>query len=117
MAAKATKKSGAALEKLRADIKSGSPENVYIFYGEETYLRDRYLEELKALLVPEGFEEFNYHRLSGKGLTVQDLTEVVEDPEKPILANLNIGHATPRCILPFGIPARVNGEKQEIRFD
>ena len=39
MAAKATKKSGAALEKLRADIKSGSPENVYIFYGEETYLR------------------------------------------------------------------------------
>ena len=62
MAAKATKKSGAALEKLRADIKSGSPENVYIFYGEETYLRDRYLEELKALLVPEGFEEFNYHR-------------------------------------------------------
>ena len=78
MAAKATKKSGAALEKLRADIKSGSPENVYIFYGEETYLRDRYLEELKALLVPEGFEEFNYHRLSGKGLTVQDLTEVVE---------------------------------------
>ena len=77
MAAKATKKSGAALEKLRADIKSGSPENVYIFYGEETYLRDRYLEELKALLVPEGFEEFNYHRLSGKGLTVQDLTEVL----------------------------------------
>lgn len=51
---------------------------MYIFYGEETYLRDRYLEELKALLVPEGFEEFNYHRLSGKGLTVQDLTEVVE---------------------------------------
>ena len=48
MAAKAMKKSGAALEKLRADIKSGSPENVYIFYGEETYLRDRYLEELKA---------------------------------------------------------------------
>ena len=75
---KGYEKSGAALEKLRADIKSGSPENVYIFYGEETYLRDRYLEELKALLVPEGFEEFNYHRLSGKGLTVQDLTEVVE---------------------------------------
>ena len=67
MAAKATKKSGAALEKLRADIKSGSPENVYIFYGEETYLRDRYLEELKALLVPAGFEEFNYHRLPGRG--------------------------------------------------
>ena len=78
MAARTTKKSGAALERLRADLKAGSPANVYIFYGEETYLRDRYLEELRQLLVPTGFEEFNYHRLPGKGLTVQDLTEVVE---------------------------------------
>ena len=78
MAARTTKKSGAALERLRADLKAGSPANVYIFYGEETYLRDRYLEELRQLLVPAGFEEFNYHRLPGKGLTVQDLTETVE---------------------------------------
>ena len=28
--------------------------------------------------MPAGFEEFNYHRLPGKGLTVQDLTETVE---------------------------------------
>ena len=63
MAARTTKKSGAALERLRADLKAGSPANVYIFYGEETYLRDRYLEELRQLLVPAGFEEFNYHRL------------------------------------------------------
>ncbi len=27
---------------------------------------------------PAGFEEFNYHRLTGKGLTVQELTETVE---------------------------------------
>ncbi len=26
--------------------------------------------ELQARLVPAGFEEFNYHRLAGKGLTV-----------------------------------------------
>ena len=44
MAARTTKKSGAALERLRADLKAGSPANVYIFFGEETYLRDRYLE-------------------------------------------------------------------------
>ena len=29
-------------------------------------------------LSPAGFEEFNYHRLTGKGLTVQELTEAVE---------------------------------------
>lgn len=36
------------------------------------------VEQLRALLVPAGFEEFNYHRLTGKGLTVQELTEAVE---------------------------------------
>lgn len=36
------------------------------------------VEQLCALLVPAGFEEFNYHRLTGKGLTVQELTEAVE---------------------------------------
>lgn len=36
------------------------------------------VEQLRTLLVPAGFEEFNYHRLTGKGLTVQELTEAVE---------------------------------------
>lgn len=44
------------------------------------------------------------------------LREVVADPNKPILANLNIGHATPRCILPFGVKARVDAEDQAIYF-
>ena len=38
------------------------------------------------------------------------LQEVVDDPGLPILANLNVGHATPRCILPFGLPARVDAD-------
>ena len=41
---------------------------------------------------------------------------VVDDPKLPIVANLSVGHATPRCILPFGVPARVDAEKQEITF-
>ena len=77
MAAK-EKKSTAAYEKLRADLKAGTPENVYIFHGEEVYLRERYVEELRTMLVPEGFEEFNYHRLQGKGLSMQELAETVE---------------------------------------
>ena len=44
------------------------------------------------------------------------LREVVADPNKPILANLNIGHATPRCILPLGVKARVDAEEQAIYF-
>lgn len=65
-------------EELRAALQGGGPANVYIFFGEETYLMQQAVEQLRALLVPTGFEEFNYHRLTGKGLTVQELTEAVE---------------------------------------
>ena len=44
------------------------------------------------------------------------LREVVDDPAKPIVCNLSIGHALPRCILPFGVDAEVDAEKQRIRF-
>ncbi len=44
------------------------------------------------------------------------ILRVVDDPKLPIVANLSVGHATPRCILPFGVPARVDAEKQEITF-
>ena len=44
------------------------------------------------------------------------LKEVVDDPAKPILCNLSIGHAMPRCILPFGAEAEVNADEQVIRF-
>lgn len=65
-------------EELHRQVQSGSVGNVYIFQGEETYLMQQAVEQLRALLVPAGFEEFNYHRLTGKGLTVQELTEAVE---------------------------------------
>ncbi len=45
------------------------------------------------------------------------LVEVADRPELPILFNLNIGHAMPRCIMPFGVRAVVDAEKQLIRFD
>ena len=44
------------------------------------------------------------------------LVEVIDRPELPVLFNLNIGHALPRCIIPFGVPAVVDAEKQSIRF-
>ena len=47
----------------------------------------------------------------------QLLTEVIYRPELPVVFNLNIGHAMPRCIMPFGVHAVVNAEKQVIRFD
>ncbi len=47
----------------------------------------------------------------------QLLREVIARPDLPILCNINIGHAQPRCVMPFGVNAHVNAEKQTIRFD
>ena len=52
-----------------------------------------------------------------KGFSDSELKEVVDDPGKPILCNLNAGHAAPRCIVPFGVEAHVNAEQQIIRFE
>ncbi|WP_295868023.1 DNA polymerase III subunit delta [uncultured Oscillibacter sp.] len=71
-------KENAAFQKLKADISAGTPGCVYIFYGEEAYLREYYLGELRKKLIPAGFEEFNYHRLEGRELTVQALAEMAE---------------------------------------
>ena len=44
------------------------------------------------------------------------LVEEVADPTLPIVANVNIGHATPRCIIPFGVDAVVDANRQQITF-
>ena len=44
------------------------------------------------------------------------LTETIDQPDLPIVCNLNIGHALPRCIIPFGVQATVDAVNQVIRF-
>ena len=45
------------------------------------------------------------------------IVEVVDNPKLPIVANLNVGHATPRCIIPFGVDATVDADAQRIAFE
>lgn len=44
------------------------------------------------------------------------LAEKTAEYELPVLCNINIGHALPRCIIPFGVTAEVDAEKQTISF-
>lgn len=46
----------------------------------------------------------------------RQLIQVIDDPALPILCNLNIGHSSPHCILPFGVEAHVDADRQIIRF-
>ena len=43
----AKKKSNEAFQKLKADLAAGQLGCAYIFYGEESYLREYYLEEVR----------------------------------------------------------------------
>ena len=45
------------------------------------------------------------------------LAAAVDDPSLPILADVSVGHALPRCILPFGVNARVDAQAQTITFE
>ena len=56
---------GAMIRALRQE----GPQRVYLLYGDEDYLRDSYLQELKKLCVDEDTEAFNYHRLPAPPLT------------------------------------------------
>ncbi len=63
----------------RAELKKG-PElcGVYLFYGEEEYLKRAYLAELKQLLLPdEGFDVFNFLRLHGNDEAVSGIRRAV----------------------------------------
>ena len=46
----------------------------------------------------------------------QLLVKVIDRPELPVVFNLNVGHAMPRCIIPFGVEAVVDAGRQIIRF-
>lgn len=65
-------------EQLKNDLKTQNFQNLYIFYGEEDYLKNYYLHALQTALVQEDFAEFNLIEFDGKNLTPEALTEAVE---------------------------------------
>lgn len=67
-----------AYRQFKKALAQGTLGSLYIFHGEEAYLRDYYLDQMKAKLIPAGMESFNYHLLPGKTLTAQQLAETVD---------------------------------------
>lgn len=75
------------------------------------YLKDTGIfEVIRGILVGKPMDRCNekeYNEL---------LIKVIDNPELPIVTNLNIGHALPRCIIPFGVHATVDAAAQKITF-
>jgi len=64
---------GAAVSKLKIH----GPERLYLIWGEEDYLRERFLDELRAAVLGAGADDFNYKRLEGRALDLRRLSEAV----------------------------------------
>ncbi len=75
--AKTEKKAFNYGEELKA-LRGEGPQRIYMLRGEEDFLRDSFLKELRSLCLEEGTEAFNYHRLQGPALDMGALTEAVE---------------------------------------
>ena len=43
-----------AMRELKQALRAGTPGNLYLFHGEEAYLREYYLGELKKILLRDG---------------------------------------------------------------
>ena len=67
-----------SLNQLKADLKAGQFGRLYLFHGEEHYLRDHYLQMLRSKLLDGPAEEFNYHRFTQENMDFEMLADAVE---------------------------------------
>ena len=68
-----------AVQELKSAIKEKRPERLYIFHGEEVFLLNHYLQQLKKLLVDDLTESFNFHRLNNETFDIQSFADAVEN--------------------------------------
>ena len=66
------------LQQLKADLKAGQLKRLYIFHGEETFLLEHYLGQMKKLLVDQLTESFNYHKLTKENFDLRSFADAVE---------------------------------------
>ena len=73
-----TKPDNAGYQKLKKDLTAGKPGQLYLFHGEETYLRDYYLGRLREQILTGGMGAFNLHEIKGRDMTPHALEEAVD---------------------------------------
>ena len=66
------------LQTLKAQLKEKNLERLYIFHGEETFLLNHYLAQVKKLLLDELTESFNFTRLNNENFDMRSFLDAVE---------------------------------------
>ena len=67
------------VQELKMQIKQRTTGRLYFFHGEETFLLQHYLEQLKKLLVDDLTESFNFHKLTNETFDLQSFADSVEN--------------------------------------
>ena len=67
-----------AFQTLKQQIRQRQPGRLYFFHGEEKFLLNYYLQQLKKILVEELTESFNFHRLNNENFDLRTLADAVE---------------------------------------
>ena len=75
---KKTPADSSAMKDLKRALKEGTLGRLYVFHGEETYLREYYLNEMKKVLLPAGLDAFNLHTVAGKDCTPEALAQKID---------------------------------------
>ncbi len=60
------------------ELSLNGPRRLYLLWGKEDYLKERYLEKLKQTCIPEGEDDFSYRRLDGPELLSDDLQQALD---------------------------------------
>ncbi len=68
-----------SIQQLKDDLRGKKPGRLYIFYGEERFLLNHYLGQMKKLLLDDLTESFNFHRLNAETFDVQAFGDSVEN--------------------------------------
>ena len=68
-----------AFQELKAALKNKSLERLYFFHGEETFLLNHYLTQMKKQTLDPLTESFNYHRLTNETFDIRTFADAVEN--------------------------------------
>ena len=66
------------LQELKRSIRERNPGRLYFFHGEEVFLLQYYLNQLKKLLTDELTESFNYHKFTEENFDLRSFADAVE---------------------------------------
>lgn len=68
-----------ALRDLKTALKNKDPAKLYFFHGEESFLLNYYLGQVRKLLLDPLTESFNYHRLTNESFSIVAFADAVEN--------------------------------------